>query len=65
MSKSSSTCAQTNHRKEEVFIAFVAKQVIFIKKFMVTSLSQVGMQPNQKKDQIFNLLDATPMETKW
>jgi hypothetical protein len=32
MSKSSSTCVQTNHRKEQVFIIFVATQIIFIQK---------------------------------
>jgi hypothetical protein len=32
MSKSSTTCVQTNHRKEQVFIEFVATQVIFIQK---------------------------------
>jgi hypothetical protein len=32
MSKSSSICVQTNHRKEQVLIVFVAKQIIFIQK---------------------------------
>jgi hypothetical protein len=32
MSKSSSTCVQTNHRKEQVLIMFVATQIIFIQK---------------------------------
>jgi hypothetical protein len=32
MSKSSSICVQTNHRKEQVFILFVATQVVFIHK---------------------------------
>jgi hypothetical protein len=32
MSKSSSTCVQTNQKKEEVFIVFVATQIIFIQK---------------------------------
>jgi hypothetical protein len=32
MSKSSSTCAQTNYRKEQVFIILVATQIIFIQK---------------------------------
>jgi hypothetical protein len=53
---------QTNHRKEDVFIVFVATQLIFIKKVMSTSLSQVAMQPNQKKEQFVNFLDATPMD---
>jgi hypothetical protein len=32
MSKSSLICVQTNHRNEQVFIMFVATQVIFIHK---------------------------------
>jgi hypothetical protein len=32
ISKSSSTWMQTNHRKEQVFIIFVATQIIFIQK---------------------------------
>jgi hypothetical protein len=56
---------QTNHRKEQVFIIFVAAKIIFIQKFKKTSLSQVVMHPNQKKKQFVNLLDATPMNSKW
>jgi hypothetical protein len=55
---------QTNHRKEQVFIVFVATKIIFIKKWKKTSLSQAVMQPNQKKEQVVNLLDATPMSSK-
>jgi hypothetical protein len=63
MSKSSSTCVQTNHKKEQVFIEFVATQVIFIQLEKKISLSQVVMHPNQKKEQFVNLLDATPMNS--
>jgi hypothetical protein len=65
MSKSSSTFVQTNHRKEQVFIVFVATQIILIQKYKRISLSQEVMHPNQKKEQSVNLLDATPMNSKW
>jgi hypothetical protein len=32
MSKSSSMCVQINHRNKQVFIVFVATQIIFIQK---------------------------------
>jgi hypothetical protein len=50
MSKSSTTCVQTNHRKEQVFIVYVATQIIFIQKWKKTSLSKlVGCNTNELK----------------